>query len=922
MRGTGPEMTSGVFFASGRPKKTPDVISAVLAIVLLLTSVVFGAQAQVRPTQADSVVRLLSDIEDAVASNNADEFVRLAATTLPSSEMSALLSSLFQDQQTSAAVRERDRRPAGPGYALLVEILIAKGDSGRIVTWDLRVQPEADDTSRFEIVGATPIAAIDGLAKLKLDATRQFAAHDLVISSPGLSLHLSSGAVFLAKVEDGATALVFRGKGTMRFAPEDPAEQIQVRAFGGKPALETPLEAVFIRLNPYDFSNYVASSQLESVAVRPGDLARARSLFDELSVKSYTLTLNDLSTDRWSLLPQAGNVLAELRTRQFGTLTYVRAREDAEDVSLFDRARGRNISVYASAERLAERGRYYSEDETAAYDVLHYDVDVRFDPEREWITGRGSLKIKTRRDGLATLSVKLAESLTVSSVSSPTFGRVLALRISGQTSVLVTLPRSLPSDTELVLDIAYSGRMAAQNIDREAMSFDADPQQGLPLPSLEQPILPEPRYLYSNRTYWYPQSPVTDFATASMKLTVPAQYQVVASGGILSSVVTPENLQRGRSGDERAERTVQFAADRPVRYLACIISRFLPVGGARAQVPAIAPAETVVDPGRPSAADAVNVDVVATPRLLRANRTMPDITARILEYYAGIIGEAPYPEFSLATLDAEIPSGHSPAYFAIWNQPSLPTGLSWRSDPVALTGHPFYFLAHEVAHQWWGQAIGWKNYHEQWLSEGLAQYFAALYAGHDKGPETERGLFRQMRDSAMNLSRHGPIHLGYRLGHVQGDGRIFRGLVYNKSAVVLDMLQRLIGPEAFTRGIQRFYRTHRFSKAGTDDLKKAFEAETTVPLGRFFDRWILGFTLAEIRMTWRMADDKHVAVRIEQLGDTFDFPLTLTIQHGDGRTELVSVAVTTPIHEALIPVAAPVRRVDTRDDTGLVTVKR
>ena len=900
--------------------------SLLLLAVLMLSSFAsgnFSAQAPQRPTQADSVVRLLTDIENAMSSNNTEEFTRLTSAALPPNEMAALVGSLFQENQTSAAVRERDRRPEGAGYALLVEILIAKGDSGRIVTWELRVQPKADDTSRYEVAGATPIAAVDGLAKLKMDPTKQFAPRDLIITSPGLTLHLSSGAVFLAHVEDGTTAMVFRGKGTMRFAPEDPAEQIQVRAFSGKPAIETPLEAVYLRLNPHEFSNYVASSQLEPVVTDPGEAARARALFEELSVKSYTLSLADLTTERWSLSPQAGNALIEVRTNRFGNLTYVRAKDDAEDVSLFDRARGRNISVFTSPERLAARGRYFSEDDTAAYDVLHYDVNVRFDPEREWISGRGALRLRTRRDGMTSLSVKLTESLGVSSITSPTLGRVLALRIQGQSGVLITLPGAVPAGSEFDLEIAYSGRLGAQGIDREAMSVDADQQQPQPqLPSLEQPILPEPRFLYSNRTYWYPQSPVTDFATASLRLTVPAQYQVVASGSLISSVVTPENLQRGRSGDERAERTVQFVADRPVRYLACVISRFVPVGGARADVPAVAPATTGVEAARRPATGTVTVDVVATPRLLRANRAVPERTAQILEYFASLIGEAPYPDFSLATLDAEIPSGHSPAYFAVWNQPSLPTGLSWRSDPVALTGHPFFFLAHEVAHQWWGQAIGWKNYHEQWLSEGLAQYFAAIYAGHDRGAETERGLFQQMRDSALGLSRHGPIHLGYRLGHVQNDGRIFRGLVYNKSAVVLDMLQRLIGQEAFMRGIQRFYRTHRFSKAGTEDLKKAFEAETTMPLDRFFDRWIHGFTVAEVRLTWRMADDTHLAVRIEQTGETFDFPLTLTLQHGDGRIVQVPVTVTTPVHEALIPVASPVRRVDTRDDTGLVIVKR
>jgi len=918
-------MTSGVFFEWFRAKKTPDVISASktcprflrfcgkqtrpLLLLLLATSV--SAQVpQVRPSQADGVVRLLTDIENTVSSNNTDEFIRLTAVSLPSGEMGTLMSSLFRGGQTSAVVRERDRRPQGTGYSILVEILIARGDSGRIITWDLKVRPNAGEAGRYEIFGATPVASVDGLAKLRLDTSQQFSAHDLVVSSPGLTLQLSSGTVFLAHVEEGHTALVFRGKGTMRFAPEDPAEQVQVRTFSGKPALETPIEAIYLRLSPDEFPKYIASSHLTAVDTNPGEAARARALFAELSVKSYTLSLGDLTTEQWSLLPLSGSLLAEIRTNRFGTLTYARSRDDAEDVSLFDRARNRNISVYASTQRLAARGRSYSEDDMAAYDVLHYAVDVRIEPEREWLTGRGSVKIKTRRD-LSSLSLKLAEPLAVTSISSPMYGRLLGLRISGQSGILISLPSPLPGNSELTIDISYSGRLAPQNIDREGLVVEADVQQAQDLmPSLDRPLLPEPRYLYSNRTYWYPQASITDFATADLRVTVPAQFQVVGSGTLVSSVVT-------------TERTVQFAADRPVRYLSCIISRFLPVGGARARVPAVADARGPgTEVGRAPANGAVTVDVVATPRLLRPNRALPERTARILEFYGGLIGEAPYPDFSLATLDAELPSGHSPAYFAIWNQPSLPSPLSFRDDPVALNGHPFFFLAHEVAHQWWGQAIGWKNYHEQWLSEGLAQYFATLYAGFDRGPEVERQLLLQMRESAMNLSRHGPVHMGYRLGHIQADGRIFRGLVYNKSAIVVEMLRRFIGPEAFGRGIQRFYRTHRFTKAGTDDFQQAFEQETTLPLSRFFDRWIRGFTLPEVQLNWRMADPTHLAVRIEQLGETFDFPLTLTLQHADGRLEQVPVTVTTPVHDAVIPVTAPVRRVDARDDTGLVIVKR
>jgi len=79
-------------------------------------------------------------------------------------------------------------------------------------------------------------------------------------------------------------------------------------------------------------------------------------------------------------------------------------------------------------------------------------------------------------------------------------------------------------------------------------------------------------------------------------------------------------------------------------------------------------------------------------------------------------------------LEHDLPGGHSPGYFAALNQPLPTSPLVWRNDPAAFSSFPDFFLAHELAHQWWGQAVGWKNYHEQWISEGFAQYFSALYA--------------------------------------------------------------------------------------------------------------------------------------------------------------------------------------------------
>src|SRR4029077_20279253 len=136
--------------------------------------------------------------------------------------------------------------------------------------------------------------------------------------------------------------------------------------------------------------------------------------------------------------------------------------------------------------------------------------------------------------------------------------------------------------------------------------------------------------------------------------------------------------------------------------------------------------------------------------------------------------------------------------------------------------------------------------------EAFAQYFAALYAQHQRGDSVFTGILKQMRRWGMNESDQGPVYLGYRLGHIKSDGRIFRALVYNKGAAVLHMLRRLIGDEAFFKGVRRFYTQWRFRKAGSEDLKAAFEAESPRSLDRFFSRWIYNDTLPRLKFTYRI----------------------------------------------------------------------
>ena len=286
----------------------------------------------------------------------------------------------------------------------------------------------------------------------------------------------------------------------------------------------------------------------------------------------------------------------------------------------------------------------------------------------------------------------------------------------------------------------------------------------------------------------------------------------------------------------------------------------------------------------------------------------------MLKFYAGLLDDIPYQSFTLAVVERNLPGGHSPPYFAALSQPPPATPIAWRSDPTYFSEFPEFFVAHEAAHQWWGQAVGWKNYHEQWLSEGFAQYFAALYSEHAHRKDVFDHVIGQMTRWTIDKSDQGPVYLGYRLGHLKNDSRVFRALVYNKGAIVLHMLRRLVGDDVFFRSLQRYYSTFRFQKAGTEDLRAAFEAESHRPLDRFFTRWIYGALLPHLRFTYKIEPDA-VVVRFEQVGDLFDVPVMVTLEYANSSTDVI-VPITEPITEQRIPVKGIVKDVEANRDNA------
>jgi hypothetical protein len=814
-------------------------------------------------------------------------------------------------------VHEREREPLdgalpGDGFRLTADLLLESARTARIVTARLDVRRAPGDTApgAWRLVSAQVVTLVEGLHRLEPSAEAQFAVQDLAVRSEDLVLTFAQGTAVPVQSDLGLAGLVIVGSGQMTFTPRPIAERGQVQLFSGADTLTAPLEAAFIRLNPADVELRGLGSGLRPQPVEPRVLRRARDLFDDDAPRSFNLDLGDLSREPWYVLPPPGDFLAELHTRGRGHLTYARSFREAEDLSLFERARGRDIARYASIEKEQQRGLSFNEDALNEIVVLDYDVDATVDPGREFIDARARLKIRVQSAGVTSINIRLAEPLVVTSAVSPQHGPLVHLRVRGRDSVIVNLPGPLQRGSELVLAVNYSGRLRSQAVNQEALGQDGF----FPTP----PARPQEYYLLSTKSYWYPQAQTSGYATATLRLTLPEEFTCTATGEPL------EGFRAVVSATGRPMRVWAFRAFEPVRYLSLVAARFRPLVagtlplGEEPSTAATRPTEGTREPGF-RVREFMPFDQLGTESVSR--RRMADLvswTSDIFRFYLSRMGEAPYSRLTLAVVENSTPGGHSPAGAALVFNP-VPGTATWRDDPANFDGFPEFFLAHELAHQWWGHGVGWANYHDQWVSEGFAQYFAALYTEHRRGPAALEQMLRQFRRWTLDVSDQGPVSLGYRLGQMKGDKRIFRALVYNKAAGVLHMLRRLIGDEAFFDGLRRIYAEHRLEKAGTAQVQAAFEAAAGRPLGRFFEQWIGDSRLPRVRVT-QTATAQEAVVAFEHLDGVFDLPVTVSLVYADGRTVDTVVPVTEERVERRLPLDGPLRQVRINRDSAALAV--
>jgi aminopeptidase N len=228
----------------------------------------------------------------------------------------------------------------------------------------------------------------------------------------------------------------------------------------------------------------------------------------------------------------------------------------------------------------------------------------------------------------------------------------------------------------------------------------------------------------------------------------------------------------------------------------------------------------------------------------------------------------------------------------------------------------YSFIAHETAHQWWGNIVAWRSYRDQWLSEGFAEYSGVLYAGLRDSPKAAENLIDNMRGSLRRppetvlgpgkgrLNDVGPIVLGHRLSSSKTFGG-YETLVYTKGALVLRMLHFLFTDPTTGNGdpfydmMRDFVSRYRNKAASTDDFRKvANEHFARTPISKrygakdlnwFFQQWVYETHLPSYSLEYSLEPQPDGTVIFagnvyqENVPDRFFMPLPVLFHFGGGK---------------------------------------
>lgn len=205
-------------------------------------------------------------------------------------------------------------------------------------------------------------------------------------------------------------------------------------------------------------------------------------------------------------------------------------------------------------------------------------------------------------------------------------------------------------------------------------------------------------------------------------------------------------------------------------------------------------------------------------------------------------------------------------------------------------------MAHELAHQWFGNSVSEKTFSNLWLSEGFATYMTNIYLESKYGPDALKKRMTDQRNKILNFEKQRltpVVDTTVKDDYMQ----LLNANSYEKGGWVLHMLRRKIGDDAFWKGIRTYYEKYKSSNANTADFRKVMEQASGQDLAVFFKQWLLTAGHPRLNIT-RVYDAEQKQLRLliqQKQAPLYDFDLEYSVDGKLYKRQIFGTAITVQV---------------------------
>ena len=474
------------------------------------------------------------------------------------------------------------------------------------------------------------------------------------------------------------------------------------------------------------------------------------------------------------------------------------------------------------------------------YDLLHVALDLKVDYDKLAFHGVVVNTLAPLRDGLSAITLDCGKNLNVE-----------ACEIAGQKATFthdgdklnITGTQPLTRGKAVSVTVRYNA--GAKNEGFQWIKPTVTEPQRVGFWTNGQP---------DHNHGWVPiWDYPNDFATTETSVTVPADWYVVGNGALKSNVLDANNRTR----------TFHWQMDQPhATYLLSLAAGPFDIKTTEWRGVTLM---YVVTKGK---GDKIDEAFGETPE--------------ILSFYSDLLGvKFPWPKYAQSAM-YDFPGGVEYVSATTFGQGVFPDKRNGPPDSAV--------IAHEIAHQWFGDLVTYKNWGEVWLGEGFATFFGQLlYSEHKWGKnEYDRRLENQMQ-GYFRESRRYQRPLSTNL--YENPGAMFDNHSYLKGSVILHTLRRKLGDQKFFQGMRHYLTKYGHTPVDSHDLCNALTEGTGINLEPFFDQWVFkpGHPVLDYTWTWDEAK-KQVVLTVKQTQDTkagtpiYDLDVTVGLISGSRVT--------------------------------------